>query len=127
MTTDLGYDPDELCAEFLAPWNDHDVEAAVAAFTDDAFWEFTVGSDPWGTAHTGRAAVRAAIEDVFTAIPDIHYELVRYHAGSTHLTMEVLVTGTKQDGTKLKYQACDILRLDGNRVAGKRSYRKVVS
>ena len=125
--TDLGYDPDRLCAEFLAPWNDHDVEAAIATFSGDGFWEFTVGSEPWGRTYTGREALREAVGAVFTAIPDIHYEVVRYHAAPTHLTMEVLVTGTNGEGKKLNYQACDILSLDAGKVTGKRSYRKVVS
>lgn len=127
MSNSLGYDPDQLCAEFLAPWNDHDVEAAVRTFTEDAVWEFTVGSDPWGTAHAGRTALREAIGAVFAAIPDIHYEVVRYYAAPAHLTMEVLVTGTTSEGKKLNYQACDILSIEAGKVTGKHSYRKVVS
>lgn len=41
------------CANFLAPWNNHDVNAALKFFTDDAVWEFTVGSQPWGASHSG--------------------------------------------------------------------------
>lgn len=125
--TALGYDPDQLCAEFLAPWNDHDVDTAVASFTHDAVWEFTVGADPWGTAHIGHAALRAAIGAVFEAVPDIHYDVVRHHAAPDHLTMEVLVTGTAGDGTPLQYQATDILSLADGKVSAKRSYRKVVT
>lgn len=123
----LGYDPDLLCTDFLAPWNAHDVDAAVSWFTDDAVWEFTVGSNPWGETHTGHPAIRKALSGLFEAIPDIHYDLVRHHASPQHLTMEVLVTGTTGEGQRLNYQACDILTLADGKVMAKRSYRKVVS
>jgi ketosteroid isomerase-like protein len=123
----LGYDPDRFAAEFLAPWNAHDVDAAVGAFIEDGEWEFTVGSDPWGTVHRGHPALRKAITAVFEAVPDIHYELVRQHAAPGHTTMEVLVTGTRA-GERLNYHACDIVTFAGEgKIRGKRSFRKVIA
>lgn len=121
------YDPNRWCVDFLAPWNDHDIEAVVATFTPDGVWEFTVGSQSWGATHTGHAAIRELLLSIYEAIPDLHYELIRYHAGHDHLTMEVLITGTSNEGKRLNYQACDILTLTDGKVAKKRSYRKVVS
>ncbi len=111
---------------FLKPWNARDVEAALRTLGEDPTWEFTVGEEPWGTEYRGVEAVRAKITEVFDTVPDIHYDLVRVHPGDGSLVMEVLVTGTR-DGQALNYQACDIVVLEGTKVTGKRSYRKVVS
>jgi ketosteroid isomerase-like protein len=34
---------------FLAPWNRHDVDGAMALMTDDCVWEIPRGSEPHGT------------------------------------------------------------------------------
>src|ERR1043166_8320331 len=50
---------------FLAPWNEHDVDGALALMTDDCVWEVPRGSEPHGTLFAGRAAVRSAIAGAF--------------------------------------------------------------
>lgn len=124
---ELDRDPGAWCAEFLRVWNEHDVEAALETFTPDGAWEFTAGSEPWGEAHVGHPAIRTLLAEILDAVPDVHYELVRHHAGPGHLTMEVRVTGTTEAGERLDYHACDIVTLAGTKVATKRSYRKLVS
>ena len=111
---------------FLAPWNQHDVDGAVALMTDDCVWEVTRGSEPHGTLFKGTTAVRAAIADAFQAVPNVHYEPIRSIYGEDHVVVELLVTGTQLDGTQLKYHACDILTLADGKIAAKRSYRKMV-
>lgn len=112
--------------EFLRPWNDRDIDAALATMTPDASWEFTVGGDRWGTRLDGPGEIRAQMEELYAAVPDLHYELVRTYGGEDFLVMEVRVTGTRE-GQAFDYQACDILVFEGGLVAAKRSYRKVVS
>jgi ketosteroid isomerase-like protein len=112
---------------FLAPWNQHDVDGAVALMTDDCVWEVTRGSEPHGTFFKGTTAVRAAIAAAFHAVPNVHYEPIRSHYGEHHVVVELLVTGTQLDGKQLKYHACDILTLADGKIAAKRSYRKMVA
>jgi ketosteroid isomerase-like protein len=111
---------------FLAPWNRHDVDGAMAMMTDDCVWEVTRGSEPYGTLFEGRAAVRLAIADAFTALPDVNYQPIRSSFGEDHVVVELLVTGTLADGMKARYHACDILTLRDGKITAKRSYRKVV-
>jgi ketosteroid isomerase-like protein len=113
--------------KFLALWNQHDVDGAVALMTDDCVWEVTRGSEPHGTLFRGTTAVRAAIADNFRTVPNVHYEPIRSHYGNDHVVVELLVTGTQVDGAQLNYHACDILTMKGGRIAAKRSYRKIVS
>ena len=120
-------DTERFVAEFLEPWNRHDVEGALALMTDECVWEFTVGSEPWGRCFSGVSEVRAAIANAFRSVPDIHYDLIRYYAGEDHVVLELVVSGTNTEGAQLRYQACDIMVLRGDKIAAKRSYRKVVS
>jgi ketosteroid isomerase-like protein len=113
--------------KFLAPWNQHDVDGAVALMTDDCVWEVTRGSEPHGILFRGTTAVRAAIADTFKTVPNVHYEPIRSHYGKDHVVVELLVTGTQLDGVQLNYHACDILTVRDGRITAKRSYRKIVA
>ncbi len=68
---------DTFVGRVLEPWNQHDVDGALALMTDDCVWEITRGREPHGTLCTGRADVRAAIVKAFKALPDINYQPVR--------------------------------------------------
>lgn len=110
---------------FLKPWNDHDVDGAMALMADDCLWEIPRGPEPWGTRFEGAAAVRAAIANAFKATPDVRYELVRSAFGPDLIVLELLVVGTSANGTPLRFQACDVMTMRDGKVSAKRSYRKV--
>ena len=68
---------DAFVDRFLEPWNQHDVDGALALMTDDCVWEVTRGREPHGTLYIGRTDLRAAIVEAFKALPDINYQPVR--------------------------------------------------
>ena len=111
---------------FLQPWNDHDVAGALALMTDDCVWEIARGSEPHGTRIEGSKAVRAAIAQAFSTMPDIHYEPVHCSFGQDLVVVELLVTGTLADGRPARFLACDVMTVRDGKVAAKRSYRKLV-
>jgi ketosteroid isomerase-like protein len=111
---------------FLAPWNRHDVDGALALMTDDCVWEVTRSSEPHSTLFEGPSAVRSAIAGAFEMLLDIHYQPIRSLFGEQHVVVELLVTGTLRDGTKTRFHACDILTMRDGLIAAKRSYRKVL-
>ena len=111
---------------FMAPWNAHDIDGAMVLMTDDCLWEITRGSDPHGARFEGSEAVRAAIANLFKAMPDIAYELVHSSFGQDLVVLELLVNGTQAGGRKATFHACDVMTVRGGKVAAKRSYRKVV-
>lgn len=57
--------------EFIVAINDHDLDAVMDHFTDDAVWEGPAMDD----RYVGREAIRTMLEELFTAFPDIHYPL----------------------------------------------------
>ena len=111
---------------FLKPWNEHDVDGALALMTDDCLWEVTRGSEPHGTRFEGLEAVRGAIADAFRAMPDIHYEPVHCSFGQDLVVVELLVTATLAGGRRAKFQACDVMTVRDGKISAKRSYRKLV-
>ncbi len=118
----------EYAARFLEPWNGHDVVAVLASLPEDFEWQFTAGPYPNGIVYRGRQELRDALEKLFAAVPDIHYQVVDVHEGPDHLAMELLVTGNNREtGAKLNFQAVDIVLFEGGRLHSKRSYRKVVA
>ncbi len=117
---------DEFVGSFLRPWNEHDVDGAMTFMTVDCLWEITKGAEPYGTRFEGAGEVRSAIYNAFRAVPDIHYELVRSSFGADLVVLELLVSGTFGDGRRAKFQACDVMRMSGDKVSAKRSYRKLV-
>jgi hypothetical protein len=68
---------DTFAGRVLEPWNQHDVDGALALMTGDCVGEITRGRGPHGTLCTGRADVRAAIGETFKALPDINYRPIR--------------------------------------------------
>ena len=83
---------------FMKPWNEHDVDGAMALLTDDCTWEMLRGSELSGTRSTDRQAVRAAIAALFKAMPDVRYDLVHSSFGRDLVVLELLVTGTPAGG-----------------------------
>jgi ketosteroid isomerase-like protein len=123
-----GLNARDFTARFLEPWNAHDIPAVLAALPEDFEWQFTAGPDPNGIVYRGKAQLKAALEKLFAAVPDIRYQIVDVHEGPDHLVMELLVTGNNREtGAKMNFQAVDIVLFDGDRLRSKRSYRKVVT
>jgi ketosteroid isomerase-like protein len=117
---------EDFVRRFLRPWNAHDVDGAMGFMTDDCVWEITKGSEPHGTRFDGTEAVRAAIDNAFRAVPDIHYELVRSSFGADLVVLELLVSGTFGDRGRTHFHACDVMTMRSGKVAAKRSYRKLL-
>jgi ketosteroid isomerase-like protein len=111
---------------FMKPWNEHDVEGAMALMNEDCLWETPRGPEPHGTRFDGAAAIRSAIANAFKTMPDIRYELARSSFGPDLIVLELLVTGTLADGKLVRFQACDVMTMQDGKVATKRSYRKVI-
>ena len=79
-----------LLAEWLAAFNAGDPDRLLALYTDDALWEeVAIGLE----AH-GQEQIRAHLERLFTAAPDIAYEATGGFVAGDHAVVEWVVTGT---------------------------------
>lgn len=107
-------------------FNNRDPEAIAGQFTEDAVFETSQGPEPWGERFVGRAAIRAAVEQVFATLPDIRFsDATRWVCGERGVA-EWTCTATTPKGRRMKVRGCDLFRFSGGLVSRKDTYFKQV-
>jgi ketosteroid isomerase-like protein len=115
----------QLAADFMQAFREHKTDAILKLMSPTPIWEFAVGPEPHGVIHSGQAAVRQAIENTWKNFPDIYYTDLRIYDAGDSIIYEVL---TESKSKNLSVQSVDIMTFDENdKVATKRTYRKVVT
>jgi ketosteroid isomerase-like protein len=126
MTTEaLGVTPATLAAITQA-FNDHDVDAVLAFFADDAVFETPKGPDPWGRRLVGLDQVREGVAARFAGIPDVHYGEDDHWVSGSRGVSEWTLTGTSVDGERIEVRGCDLWTFRDGKVVRKDSYWKIV-
>ena len=77
-------------AEWLAAFNTGDTDRLLALHTDDALWEEVA----IGLAARGPDQIRAHLDNLFAAVPDIAYEATNLVVAGDQVVVEWVVTGT---------------------------------
>ncbi len=113
--------------QMTAAFNHHDLDAIMALFTDECVFESPRGAEPWGTRFVGRAQVREGLAARFRGIPDVHYGDDSHFVGGERGASEWTLTGTTTEGERLEVRGCDLWTFDGDRIARKDSYWKIVA
>ena len=107
---------------FNEAFNRHDVDAAMAAMTDDCVFEST--SPPMGERHVGQAAVRAAWEDFFGSTPTAHFDAEDVIVSGDRCVVQWRYSWENDDGTKSHIRGVDVIRVRDGLVAEKFAYVK---
>ena len=116
----------ELLRQVAAAFNRHDLDAIMAAFSDDCVFESPRGPDPWGTRFAGKSEVRNGLAARFTGIPDVHYGDDEHFACGDRGVSEWTLTGTTTDGERLEVRGCDLWTFDAdNKISRKDSFWKI--
>jgi ketosteroid isomerase-like protein len=115
-------------ADFLAAFNDHDLDRIMSFFTDDCVFDSPRGPDPWGTRFSGPEEVRAGLGQRFSGIPDVHYGEDEHWVCGEHAVSRWLLTGTTTTGERIRVRGCDLFDVapDG-RIRRKDSYWKITT
>lgn len=114
----------ELMQAFIDAWNRHDADALMSFMTDDCVFESSAGPDVCGARYVGRDAVRAGFADAWATFPDAHWGKARHLMIGNRGLSEWTFTGTRQDGTRVEVNGCDLFVFRGGKIALKNSYRK---
>ena len=109
---------------FANAFNAHDVNAILSFMTSDCIFEASAGPEVNGEKFTGHEAVRKAFDDVFTTFPDAHWHNARHFISGDRAVSEWTFTGTKQDGSRVEVNGCDLFTFRDGKIAIKNSYRK---
>jgi ketosteroid isomerase-like protein len=113
--------------QMTAAFNRHDLDAIIALFTDDCVFESPRGAEPWGTRFVGRAQVREGLAARFGGIPDVHYGDDSHFVAGDRGASEWTLTGTTTEGERLEVRGCDLWTFEGDRIARKDSFWKIVA
>ena len=116
----------DLLGRIADAFNRHDLDAIMAAFSDDCVFESPRGPDPWGKRLVGKDEVRAGLGARFVGIPDVHYGDVEHFACGNRGVSEWTLSGTTTDGEPIEVRGCDLWTFDAySRVSRKDSYWKI--
>ena len=107
---------------FNDAFNRHDVDAVMAAMTDDCVFENT--SPPNGQRYEGAEQVRAAWEEFFAASPTAHFDGEDVIATGDRCVVQWRYTWTNDEGTTNALRGVDVLRVRDGKVAEKFAYVK---
>jgi len=107
---------------FNDAFNRHDVDAVMAAMTDDCVFENT--SPPDGQRYEGPSQVRAAWEEFFAASPTARFDGEDVIATGDRCVVQWRYTWTNDDGSTSALRGVDVLRVRDGKVAEKFAYVK---
>jgi ketosteroid isomerase-like protein len=116
----------DLLGRMVRGFNDHDLDAIMSLFTDDCVFVAPRGPEPWGRRFEGQAAVREGLGARFSTIPDVHYGEGSHFVAGDRGVSEWTLTGTTTDGVRLEVRGCDLWTFQGDKVAVKNSFWKIV-
>ena len=107
-------------------FNRHDLDAIMAAFSDDCVFESPRGPDPWGKRFAGKSEVRDGLAARFNGVPDVHYGDAEHFACGDRGVSEWTLTGTTTDGERLEVRGCDLWTFGAdNKITRKDSFWKI--
>jgi ketosteroid isomerase-like protein len=111
---------------FLDCFNRQDVDGIMEYFVDEGVFQTPAGPNADGNAVQGKAAVHAYFTKMFADMPDMHFGQDRHWAMGDFAVSEWLLTGTRQDGTRLETWGTDHFHLRDGRIVLKNTYLKLV-
>ena len=103
--------------------NQHDLDAVMAAMTDDCVFESSY-PQPNGTRYEGQEAVRAFWENVFRASPHSAIEAEEIFAAGDRCVFLCVQRSLDDDGNPKHCRAVDVIRVRDGKVAESLSYFK---
>jgi ketosteroid isomerase-like protein len=103
--------------------NRHDVDAAMAAMTEDCVFDNTY-PPPEGTCYRGQEAVRAFWVDMLRSSPDSHFEAEEEFAAGNRAVVRWRYTYTDEHGVGQHLRGVDVLLVRNDKVAEKLAYVK---
>lgn len=108
---------------FNQAFSSQDMEAVMAAVTDDCIFENTYPA-PDGTRYEGKEAVGAAFAEFFRSSPDAQFTIEEIVALGDHCVVRWLYRWQGEDGRAGHVRGIDLFRVRGGLVAEKLSYVK---
>lgn len=111
-------------ARFSDAWNRHDIDDLMRFMHDDCVFQTAAGNDACGTRFVGRAAVRVAFANAWSAVPDAQWRNGRHAVQGETGISEWTFTGTAADGTRIEVDGVDLFQFRDGKITLKNVFRK---
>ena len=102
---------------FIAAWDAHDADKALAILSEDVVWHDVASPAPM----LGKAAIRPYLQGWFTAFPDLKSEVKNRVVTEDQVAVEVEFTGTNSGPLQMAPGA-PAIPATGKKVMGKGTY-----
>ena len=103
--------------EFIAAWNAHDADRALALLSEDVVWQDVASPEPMH----GKAAIRPYLQGWFTAFPDLNARVKNRVVTEDQVAAEVEFTGTNSGPLQMAPGA-PAIPATGKKVTGQGTY-----
>lgn len=103
--------------KFIAGWNAHDPDQAIAVLSEDVVWQDVSNPEPM----RGKDAIRAYFMGWFTAFPDLNSKVKNRVVTEDQIAAEVEFTGTNSGPLQLAPGA-PAIPATGKKVTGRGTY-----
>jgi len=113
--------------EHVSLENEHNLDGIMATFGETARYD----DEPWDAHYMGREEVRAFYAELLQAMPSLHIDVERRHAGDDAVILEVVIRGQHlgtwrglpATGRLIEFPLCGIFTFDdANQLAGEKIY-----
>ena len=107
--------------------NEHDLDGVMKTFGAGARYD----DEPWDAHYAGHGEVRAFYGELMRALPDLHLDVRRRHAGEDAVILEVIMRGRHlgawrglpATGRRLEFPLCAVFTFDEtDRLLGEKIY-----
>ena len=115
----------EMIKAIATAFDQHDLDAIMAHFADDAVFEAPRGPEPWGRRFVGKDQVREGFAGRFSGIPDVRYRDDDHFVDGDRGASEWTLSGTTTDGQRIEVRGCDLWTFRDGKVVMKDSYWKI--
>lgn len=110
----------------LDAFNRHDLDAIMAAFSEDCVFDAPRGPEPWGRRFVGKDEVRRGLGQRFEGIPDVHFDDDDHFASGDRGLSEWTLAGTTSEGERVEVRGCDVWTFGADgKVVRKDSFWKI--
>ncbi len=110
--------------QYADAWNDHDIDTIMAFMTEDCVFDTGGGREKHGTRYQGYQEVKARFIEVWTELPDVRFENASHFVQGNRGCTEWTFQGTREDGSKVEIDGCDLFTFSGDKIQIKNSYIK---
>ncbi len=113
-----------LLGRLFAAFNRHDVDGVLACLAPDVVFDAAAGPDVHGLRFVGRAEAGRAFVAVWTAFPDVAWQVHRHTVAGDRAFSEWRFAATRPDGGRVEVEGVDLFTFAGALIASKSAMRK---